>query len=164
MNQPELIIVTGPREAGKTTFCHRLIDESRRANQRIGGILCPPVFENGKKIAIDAQNLKTGEQRQLATLRTDRSSPRGPLTTRWRFDAAVLAWGNEVLQTATPCDLLIVDELGPLEFEQNTGWVAGLAALDAGQFRHGMVVIRPELLETARRRWPAARVIEIPPR
>jgi hypothetical protein len=48
-----------------------------------------------------------------------------------------------------------------LEFERGEGWQAGLAAIDAGDYRLGVVVIRPELLDQARQRWPAARVIEI---
>lgn len=164
MKHPDLLIVTGPREAGKTTYCRTLIAKAQQANRQVGGILCPAVFENGQKAAIIAQNLKSGEQRQLAISRTDTLSATGPATTRWQFDATALAWGNHVLQTATPCDLLIVDELGPLEFEQNTGWVAGLIALDAGQYRQGVVVVRPELLDTAQQRWPAARVVRIPPK
>ena len=57
--------------------------------------------------------------------------------------------------------MLIVDELGVLEFERDQGWVAGLAAIDSGDYRLGVVVIRPELLDQAQRRWPTARVIEI---
>ena len=37
-------------------------------------------------------------------------------------DAEVLAWGTRILQQATPCDLLVVDELGPLKFERGEGW------------------------------------------
>ncbi len=51
-----------------------------------------------------------------------------------------------MLESATPCDLLIVDELGPLEFERNEGWPAGLAAIDSAAYKVGVVVIRPELL------------------
>jgi nucleoside-triphosphatase THEP1 len=29
-----------------------------------------------------------------------------------------------MLKSATPCDLLVVDELGPLEFERREGWPA----------------------------------------
>jgi nucleoside-triphosphatase THEP1 len=73
----------------------------------------------------------------------------------------VIAWGNEVLRAATPCDVLIVDELGTLEFDRGEGWLTGLSAIDAGDYRLGVVVIRPELLAVAQRRWPHAQVIAI---
>jgi hypothetical protein len=72
-----------------------------------------------------------------------------------------MAWGNDVLGAATPCDLLIVDELGPLEFERNRGWTDGLAAVDSGDYRHALVVVRPQLLPAARARWPHAQVVDV---
>jgi hypothetical protein len=65
------------------------------------------------------------------------------------------------LAHSTPCDVLIVDELGVLEFERHQGWLAGLSAIDSGDYQLGLVVIRPELLQQAQQRWSSARVIEI---
>ncbi len=154
-----LIIVTGERGAGKTTFCTRLIELARSAGKSIGGVLSPAVFEQGEKIGIDVIDLHANERRRLA----DRFNAQnlGPNTQRWSFHADNVAWGNAVLQSATPCDVLIVDELGTLEFDRGEGWLAGLAALDAGDYRLGVVVIRPELLAVALLRWPNAQVIDI---
>jgi hypothetical protein len=85
-------------------------------------------------------------------------------TSGWILDETVMAWGNVVLQAATPCDLLIVDELGPLEWEQGRGWLAGLAAVDSGAYGRAVIVVRPELLALALARWSHAGVIEIGPR
>jgi hypothetical protein len=116
------------------------------------GVLSPAVFAQGAKIGIDAIDRRTDERRRLA----DRFDPshHGPSTQRWSFHADAIDWGNTVLRSAAPCDVLIVDELGTLEFDRGEGWLAGLAALDAGAYRLGVVVIRPELLDVARRRWP----------
>jgi hypothetical protein len=57
---------------------------------------------------------------------------------------------------AVPCGLLVVDELGPLEFERAQGWLSGLTALDSGEYELGLVVIRPELMGAALARWPEA--------
>jgi nucleoside-triphosphatase len=156
---PSLLIVTGPRGAGKTTFCARVVEQVRDAPIVVAGILSPAVFERGEKIGIDAIDLRTGERRRLA-------SPFDPSmgatrTRRWSFHDTALMWGNLVLQSAIPCDLLIVDELGILELEQAQGWLAGLAALDSTAYRWGLVVIRPELLDAALRRWPSARSLSI---
>lgn len=118
----------------------------------------PAVIVNGQKIAIDVIDLSSDQRRRLAVHNPNADYPR---ELYWRFDDAALAWGNAVLAHSTPCDMLIVDELGVLEFERDRGWVAGLAAVDSGAYHLGVVVIRPELLEQARQRWPAARILPI---
>ncbi|MBN1993764.1 MAG: hypothetical protein JW953_13775 [Anaerolineae bacterium] len=161
---PSLFIITGERNVGKTTFCRYLVKLAQETGRQVAGILSLPVFEHNQKVAIAAQNLRTGQRRRLAIRREAGQQPiAGSPTPGWSFDPAVLAWGNTVLQTACPCDLFIVDELGPLELECGKGWLAGLLALDAGHYRRGLVVIRPELLAVGQKRWPAAEVVSIPP-
>jgi nucleoside-triphosphatase THEP1 len=161
MTTSSLFIITGPRGTGKTTFCYHLVELARDAGWQIAGILSLPIFENKQKIAINVQDLRTGRQRRLAIRREVGQPATGPHTPGWHFDPAALAWGNTVLQTACPCDLLIVDELGLLEFERDEGWQAGLSAIDSDNYRWGLVVIRPELLAVSQRRWPIAKVIPI---
>lgn len=156
-----LYIITGDRGAGKSTFCEYLVELAGPAGWQVGGILSPAVIEAGQKTGIAAIDLRRGEQRLLAVRREAHQPVATLRTNRWSFDADVMAWGNAVLQTAVPCDLLVIDELGPLEFERGEGWPAGLTALDSGNYRWGVVVIRPELLAVARPRWPAAQVISI---
>jgi nucleoside-triphosphatase len=153
-----LIIVTGDRGAGKTTFCTRLIELARSAGRSIGGVLSPAVIVNGQKIAIDVIDLSSDQRRRLALHNPNADYPR---ELYWRFDDAALTWGNAVLAHSTPCDVLIVDELGILEFERNQGWLAGLNAIDSGVYQLGVVVIRPELLEQAQQRWPSAHTVTI---
>jgi hypothetical protein len=161
---PSLFIVTGERRAGKTTFCRHLVKLARSTGWQVAGILSLPIFKNNEKIAIEAQDLRTGQSRRLAVCQEAGQQPTAePHTPGWRFDPAVLTWGNTVLQAACPCDLFIVDELGPLELERGEGWLAGLSIIDAGNYRWGLVVIRPELLTAGQKRWPTAEVVSIPP-
>lgn len=161
MADAPIFIVTGGIGAGKSVFCARLVEQARNGGLKIGGILSPGVFENEQKVAITAIDLSSGQSISLAVLRRSDHPAAGPQTPRWQFNASVVAWGNAVLQTAVPCDLLVVDELGPLEFEQTQGWMDGFAALDSGLYRAGVVVIRPSLLVRAQQRWPLARVISL---
>lgn len=154
-------IVTGEIGSGKSTFCQQAADLGKRSGLKLGGLLSPAVFEGGTKIAIQAVNLKNNQARQLATLR--RAQDAGLATKRWTFIPETVKWGNEVLSRAVPCDLLIIDELGPLEFERGEGWVEGLLAVDGGNYTGALVVIRPSLIKQARQRWPDAEVVEINP-
>jgi nucleoside-triphosphatase THEP1 len=80
-------------------------------------------------------------------------------TPRWVFDPDVLVWANQRLQNSAGSDLLIIDELGPLEFLQNKGLLAGLERLDQGRFEVACVVVRSSLLPKALQRWPSAYVV-----
>jgi nucleoside-triphosphatase THEP1 len=155
--QPLLFIVTGSQGAGKTTFCDRLVSAAREAGWKTAGILSHPVFEEGRRAAIEAEDLRTGETRRLA-LRSERPTPGSK---HWRFDEVTLDWGNQVLANSTPVDLLVIDELGPLEFEREGGWQAGIHAVDSHQYAIALVVIRAEMLGEVLIRWQDANLVEI---
>jgi hypothetical protein len=162
-----LIALTGGRGAGKTTVCQALVAQARAAGWSVAGLLSPAVFAAGQKAGIRLQNLTTGETRQLAQdaahLPESGDSVSNLRFGRWLFARAALDWGNEVLAAAPTCDLLIVDELGPLELLHQAGWVQGLAWLRRGNYRHGVVVVRPELVAAAQQTLPIAQVIEVAP-
>ena len=148
-----LVIVTGPRGGGKTTWCHALVDEARARGYAVAGVLSPHVIADGARVAIDLTTVG-GERRRLAVPRH-----RAPNhSSCWLFNEATLAWGNDVLRHSPPADVLVIDELGPLEFEQHAGLTAGLALVDAHHHRLTCVVVRPRLLSLALLRWPSAEV------
>lgn len=152
-----LFLITGSRGAGKTTFCNALVQAARGAGWKVSGVISQAVYEGNQRIAIDAEALHTGEKRRLAT----RSDQPAPGTRYWQFDEAVIAWCNQVFQASIPTDLLMVDELGPLEFEDGIGWQAALQAIDSRQYAIGMVVVRAELIGIGLMRWPDANLVEI---
>ncbi len=155
--QPALFLVTGSRGAGKTTFCDRLVKAAREAGWQAAGLVSHAVFEGTLRTAIEAEDIRTGVARRLAV----RSEQPTPGAKHWQFDPAALEWGNQVLAASTPCDLLVIDELGPLEFERGAGWQAGLAAVDTRQYAIALVVVRAELLGEALLRWGEANLVEI---
>lgn len=157
-----LHLLVALRGAGKTTFCRALAEEARAAGYEVAGLLSPAVFEGGVKTGILAQDLRSGEVRMLA--RAERVTPLPPSFDlrlgRWLFDRAVLAWGNQLLAGDLRCDLLVVDELGPLELVHGEGWVNALDVLRRAYCRWAVAVVRPELAEVARQALPPA--VDIP--
>lgn len=170
MTTPRLWALTGERGAGKTTFCRALAERARAAGWDVAGLLSPGVFENGVKTGILAQDLRTGETHPLARVHPA-PDPANAMQTEsfslafgnWLFDPSTFIWGNQVLEASLPCDLLIVDELGPLELVRGEGWTSALAVLRQPCYRVGLVVVRPELVEVARRSLPIARVMTFAP-
>ena len=156
---PLFFILSGPREIGKTTFLKQLIKQTQDLQIRVAGVISPAVVENGQKTAIDLVDLSTSRVKRLANLRMTESQ--GIYTERWAFSSESLEWGNQILAASIPCDLLIVDELGPIELERGQGWQKGILALSSNQFQAAVAVIRPELLDKAFSLWPQAKLMEI---
>jgi nucleoside-triphosphatase THEP1 len=123
----------------------------------VAGLLSPPVLAGGEKTGIDLLDLASGERRRLAErARADLPGTEG---LGWHFDPEVLALGNTLLSRIATCDLLLVDELGPLEFGRGSGLTAAFALLDARRYHLAVVVVRPALVAAARTRWPEAALV-----
>jgi nucleoside-triphosphatase THEP1 len=158
-NKPELVLVTGMRGAGKTSWCMDLIEHARALDLKLCGLISPAIFEDGQKVGIDLLDLHSGERRRLA-YRTGHAG--GDLrTTDWQMVVETLEWGNAILENINSCDLFILDELGPLEFEHGIGLIAGLDIIDAHKKFPSVVVVRPSLLQVSSNRWPWAHVINV---
>ncbi|MFN2304222.1 MAG: ATP-binding cassette domain-containing protein [Anaerolineales bacterium] len=156
-NTPQLILVTGLSGAGKTTWCKKLVEIAKNRGLDVAGILSPGIFVGQKKIGISAFNIASGESRILAELRKDNRETLS--TPRWTFDPEVLNWADGVIASSGDCDLLIIDELGPLEFLKGKGLTSGLARIDSRDYKVAVVVVRSSLLPKAIQRWPTAQVV-----
>lgn len=164
---PSLLLVTGPSGAGKTVWCRALQTEAVAHGLSVAGLLSPPVMAGGHKIGIDLEDLGSGERRRLATrtqvlLDGNEPLPPGGVTTGdWSFDAEVVRWGNDVLATVRCPDVLIIDELGPLEFRQGKGLQAAMRLIDSWRCNLICVTIRPGLIGAARMRWPWSQILVV---
>jgi len=155
----KIILLSAEKGSGKTTALIKLREKLANLTLSSRGVLSPPVEFNGEKIAIDLMDAKSAERRRLAVPATDDiPEPSGLL---WRFNRDTLRWGNQLLSEAIPCDILFVDEMGPLEFNRNEGLCNGFSAIDSRRFLVALVTIRPSLRESALARWPDARVYRV---
>jgi nucleoside-triphosphatase THEP1 len=148
-NFPMIILLTGESGCGKTTLCARIVAARRTRGVDVAGVLTLPRFADGEKIGMDAVDVRTNERVALAE-RAARGA--GTADLKWKFDAAALARGAQMLRAATPCDLFVVDELGPLELIHSQGWIGALEILRAKNYRAALVVVRPSLVEEFRAR------------
>jgi nucleoside-triphosphatase THEP1 len=137
----------------------RLAEQARSLSLLVGGLISPPVFIDGDKVGIDLVDQITGECRRLAVRHKEAKD--GLRTDQWLFDPDVLAWGNRQLLVLPPCDIVILDELGPLELAQGLGLQAGLNLIDSRQFPLVVVVVRPKFLSVVKKRWPWGEVLAV---
>lgn len=154
-----ILVISGDIESGKTTALAKVLEGLLILKVAVRGVICPPMISDGKKTAIQIKDLRSNETRLLAELNS--GQPGGIQTTRWKFDEPALLWGNEILGRAVPCEVLVIDELGPLEFLRNEGFTNGLRAVESGEYLAALVVVRPALVDAALQRWPNAAVFSV---
>ncbi len=159
MTRSSVCILCGSIGSGKTTTLLRLLERLSPTLLVCRGILCPPVIEAGTKTGIDLIDVSTRESTRLAEL--NRSGEKNLATRGWKFDAQAVQRGNEILRNATPCDVLFVDELGPLEYKRGEGLMEGFPALNSRAFQLAFITIRPSLLSAALGCWPDALVFDL---
>jgi nucleoside-triphosphatase THEP1 len=154
-----ITLLTGEIQTGKSRLCLEVVAAARAAGVELGGLVSPGVFQAGEKTAIDVLDVKSGEKTRLAEAAG--GSAAGVSTKRWTFHSQAVAWGNQVLETAVPCELLVIDELGPLEFTRGEGWMTGFDTVASGEYQAALLVIRPSLLEKALNCWQVSRIINL---
>jgi len=151
-----IMLLAGQRGVGKTTVCQRLVEIASRRGYRLAGVLTPGLFDqSGAKVGFEAVDAGSGERRVLARANSHLGGPR---IGRYSFDLTSLNWASDLLQRALAegCDLLIVDEIGPLELERGEGLLAILRHLQGEIKCHALLVVRSELLNDLRRHLPEA--------
>ena len=140
-----VILLAAAPGAGKTSACQRTLALAREAGMRVGGVLAPAYdAPEGHKQGIEAQDVLTGEYRLLAQLVPQARATVG----RYRFDPEALAWALERVQLAlrAPIDLVLIDEIGPLELERNAGLAPALVELPQAEACVALLCVRAELL------------------
>ncbi len=144
-SSPYVFLLSGKSGAGKTQLCIRAIALLRETRARVTGIVSPARFEAGKKTGIYARDILSNEQRLLA-------QPGKQAGLGWVFDPATLDWGSQILRNAAPCDVLVVDEMGPLELERGEGWTAAFDILKTCGCAAALITIRPSLIAVLKER------------
>ncbi len=178
-----LYVMTGDFMTGKTSWIERMmisaglpLKSSNPAVQKwaesictpdsptldISGVYTPAVFDGEEKTGIDAVLLPSCERLRFATRRPgfDGNEQAGHCSTAskklgWLFDDNALSKCNSHLASINidSCDLLLIDELGPLELIHGGGYTEGMKLLDNAAVTNALVVIRPALLDNAHERW-----------
>jgi nucleoside-triphosphatase THEP1 len=155
----EITLLTGPFLSGKTSFCLEFSLELKDRGKDVRGIISLAEFEGGKKARIWARDLESGERKLFA--RKEGEGLAIPQLSPWVFDRKAISWVNSRLEEAIPCDVLIVDELGPLEFQFHDGFQAAFKTIGSQSFKLALVVVRPELLNLALKCWTQASILKI---
>ena len=150
-----LLIVSGARGEGKTTFVRRFAANATECGRSVGGVVSPAVFEGGERVGYDLINLRDGARQTLARIARPGEEP---TVGAFRFAPAAVASGVLAISSAVRdgLDLIAIDEVGPWEF-RGEGWAPAFeeALRNARAGQTLIVVVRPSLIDELPERFPS---------
>lgn len=155
----QIFLITGATGSGKTSLITNTLTEINKVGLKTTGIYSPARFENRVKTGIFTVDLSTGEKELLA-IHQPGWDPKNPAR-EWKMDPEVLKWGDDVIRNSVPTTVLVIDELGYLEFEKKKGWTSAFTIISEGDYKIAIVVIRPGLLEQALIKFENAEIITV---
>jgi len=134
-----LVVVTGGHDAGKSFFCMRVVRAAQRRGMSVGGVITHKLIVEGEEVRY-VEDIGSGEYRLLYRCRPEAGpSHRQP-------SPETVRWAQAVLESAADRDLLVLDELGPLELYSGGGWDNALRLLERRADRLTLVVVADGLL------------------
>jgi nucleoside-triphosphatase THEP1 len=145
----KLLILTGPIGIGKSTITRKVYELAVSRGYKISGVISPPLYdENGIKVGFFAEDISSGERWILG--RNDNAvSLKGPVWGKYTFSEEGFEKAVRALKRAHSdgCDLLILDEVGPLELLCGKGFRPFLELLTGETVTNLLIVVRPSLIK-----------------
>jgi nucleoside-triphosphatase THEP1 len=146
-----VIFLTGEAGQGKTTLAAEVAAKLQEMGVKVGGILAPGFWRDGKRQGFDLINITEGKSVPLCRRDgTDGAIAVGP----FQFLPAGLQFGRVALnaEALKKAEVIIVDEIGPLEL-RGEGWAPALDALVNECHRPMLWVVRKSMMAQVAARW-----------
>jgi len=138
-----ILVLTGPVHGGKTTFLEGSLARWASRGFALGGFLSVAVTGGSGTPGYDLLELKTGRRHPYLRREGEPDAERiGPFF----FVPSTLERARSIIREAGPHELLIVDEVGPLELLGGGLWPVLREALTLPGMRC-LLVARKEILE-----------------
>jgi nucleoside-triphosphatase THEP1 len=142
-----IFILTGAVHSGKTSLLRRLTAELKELGIGVDGFLSLAALKNREHIGYDFFNLKT--ETVLPFIRRQ-GAPNWPTVGPYYIQPEILAEAKRKIISHQARDLLIVDEVGPLEIRGDGLWPA-LSSVFSRPSLLCLLVARRGILEDLRR-------------
>jgi len=152
LKRPSIVIITGEVHEGKTTFAGQVINNLEKQGIKAGGFLAIAVNKDGKRSGFNLFDIRTGNITPLCS--QDSSAGKMRYGSFYFNEEAVNRGINIVHESASDCNLVIIDEIGPLELG-GSGWSSAIDFLFSRNFSPQVWVVRKPLIKKVLRRWNA---------
>jgi molybdopterin-guanine dinucleotide biosynthesis protein A len=148
------LLVVGQPGSGKTSWCREYIDRQRQSGSSVGGILSPSIEHQGQRVGSNALDLLTGQEIPFARLSRHKSFKTGQKIGNYTISKHGILFARGAIERAVEsrCDLVVIDEVGPLELSgkglMSAVELALASAVDV------LIVVRSSLTGALQRRFP----------
>lgn len=143
-------IITGAKNAGKTTVVKRVV-----ANLRTRGLQPVGFYTTGDPDLLELVDVKTGDRVPFGSSR--RSFPGELSVGRYSINPAAIEMGLKA--SDEPGDVLVVDEIGTME-TRGEGFAPLLATLEPTAYRGTLFSVRRDVVPFVRRAFPSDARVE----
>lgn len=111
------LLVVGEPRSGKTSWCREYIDWRQKCGSSVGGIVSPATERQGRRTGFNVIDLLTGEEVPFARLSRYRSFKGGEKIGDYTISRHGILFACATVERAVgnKCDLVVIDEVGPLE-------------------------------------------------
>jgi nucleoside-triphosphatase THEP1 len=155
---PEVILVTGKVNSGKTTHLEKLITEKKTKGLAVSGIIARGIFENNQKIGYDVVDLVSGSSLPLA--RTSEFPESDFRLGKFAFSSKAFAFATKALLDYAPGGVVFLDEAGPLELG-GKGYADCIRILLEADIQSLYIVVREDILEEFKKMYLIGRTAKI---
>ncbi len=156
LRRPVIFVVTGDVQQGKTTYLTKLVERLREHGIRVGGFTALGVHAEDKRVGFELCDVQTGMRTPLCTITPLEGALR---IGNYYFHPEGVAKGRELLSEPQlkGKQLIVIDELGPLELG-NRGWSDAVEALVRAGASPQLWVVRKPLVEKMIKKWNVGKV------
>ncbi len=150
-NRPDVFILTGDVDEGKTATARRIADHLTDSGWNIRGLLSTKKMDDPEKHGYFIKDITSGKKALLCSQNPAQGSIR---TGRFYFSEKGLTFGRKILMQSLekPTDLVVIDELGPLELNDK-GWTPAIEQLLMQSNTPHLWVVREKLVNIIMRKW-----------
>jgi nucleoside-triphosphatase THEP1 len=148
------LLVVGESGSGKTSWCREYIDRRRKSGSTVGGILSPAIEKQGQRIGSNALDLLTGQEIPFARLSHHKHFKEGDKVGDYTISREGILFACDAIEQAVEhgCDLVVIDEVGPLEL-QGKGLMPAVESALASAI-DVLIIVRSSLKEAVQKHFP----------
>ncbi len=146
-DKQKIIIISGERREGKTTFLKNILKDLDKKQIKYSGIISEGIDKNNKRLGFNIIDLETQKKYKLCSTNKDLGKQK---TGKFYFNNDIINLGNKILQSSKN-NLVIIDEVGHLEL-MDKGWAVSIDEL-IKQKKDLILVVRKKLLEKVIKKW-----------
>ena len=126
-----ILLLTGNPGVGKTTVLTKTVDALKAEGYTVGGMISREVREGGTRVGFEILDINSGRCGWLAHV----NQKSGPQVGRYRVNIEDLngIGAQAILAAVENCDVIAVDEIGPMELFSEKFKEATRKALESGK-------------------------------